>query len=189
MNAPADKPLLVMLHGPAACGKLTIARELASLTGFGLFHNHLTVDLLLALFPFGSPEFIQHRERIWLDLISDAVRAGRSVIFTFHPERTVRPDFPATLRNQVTEAGGRAAFVEIRCSKEAIRQRIDAESRRTMHKLVSAEFCERLEREGAFDFPPISSEFAVDSTINTPSQSAKAIVSALGLPTVINAAG
>lgn len=189
MSAPAAKPLVVMLHGPAACGKLTIARELASMTGFGLFHNHLTVDLLLALFPFGSPEFIRHRERIWLDLIGDTVRTGRSVIFTFHPERTVGQDFPEILRNQVAEAGGRTAFVEIRCSKEAIHRRIDAESRRTMHKLVSTEFYERLERDGAFDFPPISSEFAVDSTINTPSQSAKAIVSALALPTVITAAG
>ncbi len=189
MNAPADKPLLVMLHGPAACGKLTIARELASLTGFGLFHNHLTVDLLLALFPFGSPEFIRHRERIWLELIGDAVKAGRSLIFTFNPERTVRPDFAGVLRAAVGAAGGRTAFVEIRCSKEAIYHRIESDSRKKMNKLVSAEFYERLEQNGAFDFPPIPSEFTVDSTINTPPQSAKAIVAALGLPTVINAAG
>jgi cytidylate kinase len=35
---------LLFLYGPAASGKLTIARELTTLTGFALFHNHLVVD-------------------------------------------------------------------------------------------------------------------------------------------------
>lgn len=46
---------LVFIHGPAASGKLTVAKELAALTGYPLFHNHLIVDALLAVFPFGSP--------------------------------------------------------------------------------------------------------------------------------------
>jgi hypothetical protein len=49
---------LIFLHGPAAVGKLTVARELAHLTGFGLFHNHLTVDALTAVFDFGTEPFI-----------------------------------------------------------------------------------------------------------------------------------
>ena len=42
---------LVVLHGPPAVGKLTVARELARLTGWRLFHNHLVVDALLAQLP------------------------------------------------------------------------------------------------------------------------------------------
>ncbi len=45
---------LVFIHGPAAVGKLTVARELAELTGLALFHNHLVVDLVTSLFEFGS---------------------------------------------------------------------------------------------------------------------------------------
>ena len=43
---------LVFLHGPPGSGKLTVGRELQSITGFRLFHNHLVVDLLESLFEF-----------------------------------------------------------------------------------------------------------------------------------------
>ncbi|MFD2498935.1 hypothetical protein ACFSTI_08890 [Rhizorhabdus histidinilytica] len=47
---------LVFLHGPVAAGKLTVARLVAERTGIALFHNHLVVDAVAAVFPFGSPD-------------------------------------------------------------------------------------------------------------------------------------
>jgi len=41
---------LVVLHGRPAVGKLTVGRALAQASGWRLFHNHLIVDALLALF-------------------------------------------------------------------------------------------------------------------------------------------
>jgi hypothetical protein len=38
---------LTFIYGLPATGKLTIAVELAAMTGYKLFHNHLVVDLLL----------------------------------------------------------------------------------------------------------------------------------------------
>lgn len=35
----------VLLYGPPAIGKLTIAKELQKLKGYKLLHNHLVVDL------------------------------------------------------------------------------------------------------------------------------------------------
>ncbi len=63
---------LIFLHGMPGVGKLTVATELAKLTGFKLFHNHLTVDLVTSLFEFGSQPFIELRERIWLDTFAQA---------------------------------------------------------------------------------------------------------------------
>ena len=40
---------LVVLYGPPGVGKLTVGTELSELTGFKLFHNHLTVNLVTSV--------------------------------------------------------------------------------------------------------------------------------------------
>jgi broad-specificity NMP kinase len=45
---------LIFLYGLPGVGKLTVARELAEFTGFKVFHNHLTVDLVGSVFDFGT---------------------------------------------------------------------------------------------------------------------------------------
>jgi chloramphenicol 3-O-phosphotransferase len=186
---PPAPPTVVFLHGPPACGKFTIAREVCTLTGFSLFHNHLVVDLLLSLFPFGSPEFVRHRERIWLELIGDAVARGASLVFTFNPERTVEPGFSERLRDCVARKGGALRAVEIHCSEEAVEARMEAASRKEHGKLNSLAFYRELRRDGAFDYPAIESELFVDSTTASPQESARRIVAALSLPTLSPLAG
>jgi hypothetical protein len=53
---------LILLYGPPAVGKLTIAKEIARLTGLKLFHAHLTVALVAAIFPRGTPAY---RKLVW----------------------------------------------------------------------------------------------------------------------------
>ncbi len=50
---------LVFIYGPAAAVKLTTARALGRLTGLPVFHNHLVVNAVVAVFPFGSREFVR----------------------------------------------------------------------------------------------------------------------------------
>ena len=66
---------LVVLAGLPGVGKLTVGRVLADVTGYRLFHNHLTVDLALSLFEFGSQPFVELREEIWLAAIERAFGA------------------------------------------------------------------------------------------------------------------
>jgi len=49
---------IFVLFGLPGVGKLTIARGLAQLRGYRVFHNHLVFDAVEARFPFGSPPFI-----------------------------------------------------------------------------------------------------------------------------------
>ena len=48
---------LIYLHGAPASGKLTIARQLEARLGCGVFHNHLTIEVAKAFFPFDTPPF------------------------------------------------------------------------------------------------------------------------------------
>lgn len=175
---------VIFLHGPPAAGKYTVGKELSSLTGITLFHNHLLVDLLMAIFPFGSPLFIHHRERIWLDVIGDAVTAGTSLIFTFTPERTVSPEFPGSLAQRVEAAGGQITFVEIACDNEELERRVESGIRTRFKKLNSLPLYRQLRDEGAFEYPPIASEFVVDSADASPREAAIGIALALQLPRI-----
>src|ERR1051325_10794243 len=48
---------LVMIFGPPAVGKMTVGHELAKLTGLRLFHNHMTIELVLNFFTWSDPAF------------------------------------------------------------------------------------------------------------------------------------
>ncbi len=74
----------IVIFGPPAVGKMTVGFELAKLTGFKLFHNHLTIDLVLNFFEFGEPRF--HRlvgefRRRMFEEVAESDLAG--LIFTF----------------------------------------------------------------------------------------------------------
>ncbi len=52
---------LVFLYGPPGVGKYTIGLELAARTGFRLLHNHLTVNLVSAVFERDSDVWLLKR--------------------------------------------------------------------------------------------------------------------------------
>lgn len=173
---------LVFLHGPAASGKLTVAKELAALTGLPLFHNHLVVDALLAVFPFGSPGFVELRERMWLDVFAAAAAEDRSLIFTFHPEASVAPDFPQRAAALVAGAGGRVDFVALDCAPDVVAARVEAPSRQASGKLSSLALLRELEAAGAFAYPPLPpAAVTIDTATVAPRAAAARIAAVLGL--------
>lgn len=174
---------LIFLHGLPGVGKLTVARALAGLTGFGVFHNHLTVDLVGAVFEFGSPPFVELREMIWLAVFSRAAEAKlNGLIFTFAPDRTVRGGFIESTREVIESSGGEVLFVELTCSAEELERRIEQPSRHGSGKLNSAGMFRELSEAGAFVTPGIpAARLVLDTTdINAP-DAARLIVSKLGL--------
>ena len=173
---------LVFIHGPAASGKLTVARALAAQTGLPLFHNHLVVDTLLAVFPFGGAAFVELREKMWFDVFRAAAAEGRSLIFTFHPEASVAPDFPRRAAALVEAAGGRVDFVALDCAPEVVAARVEAPARQASGKLSSLALLRELEAQGAFAYPPLPPAAArIDTGTMPPADAAAHIRDALGL--------
>ena len=174
---------LIFLHGLPGVGKLTVARELAKLTGFRVFHNHLAVDLVAAVFEFGSPPFVELREMIWLAVFSRAAGANLSgLIFTFAFDRTVRGGFIERTRGIVESSRGEVLFVELTCSTEEIERRIAHPARRGFGKLSSVEQFRELKRAGAFVNPGIPAErLVVDTTELAAPDAASLIATKLGL--------
>jgi len=166
---------LVFLHGPAASGKLTVGRELSRLTGYRLFHNHLVVDAVTAVFEFGSESFVRLREEMWLAVFRESALRGVSLIFTFAPERTVRESFVGEAVAAVEGAGGRVVFVELRCPASELERRIDDDSRAEFGKLRSKELFQELRAAGAFEYPKLPSDLTVDTGVLSPEEAAMRI--------------
>jgi hypothetical protein len=171
---------LVVLHGPPACGKYTIGKLVADDLDVAFFHNHLTVDLVGALFDFGSKEFIELREELWLRCFRSAVDAGRSLVFTFAPEATVGPEFIDQAREAVTAAGGAIQFVALTCPDEVIEQRLVAKDRAKFGKLRSLDLYRELRDIGALEYPPLPEPLLTIPTDRlSPVESAERIVEAV----------
>lgn len=174
---------LIFLHGLPGVGKLTVAREVAEMTGFRVFHNHLAVDLVESLFEFGSPPFVELRETIWLATFSQAVEAGLGgLIFTFAHDRTVREGFIGSVRKVVEATGGEVLFVELKCSPEELERRIAHPSRRSFGKLASVEQFRDLSEADAFARPDVPTDrLILDTTGVSAPDAARLIVNELGL--------
>lgn len=175
---------LVVVFGPVASGKLTVGRELAARTGLPLFHNHLVVDTVLSVFPFGSPEFVRLRDQFWVATFEAAARSGRSLVFTFAPEPTVPHDFIARTTARVQRHGGDVALVELRVDRAEQERRVDNPDRRTFGKLTDREMLAALRQQVAtpgstLTMPP--ADVVVDTTRHDPAAAAARIATTLGL--------
>jgi chloramphenicol 3-O-phosphotransferase len=173
---------LIVLYGLPGVGKLTVARELSRLTGFRLFHNHLTVDLITSLFDFGTPPFRELREEIWLSLMARAAAERvAGLIFTFVFEQTMRDDFIPSLRAAVEKHGGAVRLVELVCSQAALASRVEDPERARYGKIRSRALLEQLLAAHALRTPSwVRPDFRLDTTDLSAAEAARQIQAALG---------
>jgi hypothetical protein len=173
---------LIFLYGGVATGKLTVARELAALTGYAVFHNHLIVDAVASIFPFGSERFVRLREQFWLTMFSEAAEAGRSAIFTFAPEASVAADFPERTKCQIEAAGGETHFVRLTIPVAEQERRIGNPDRAAFGKLRSLALLRQLrQRFAECDAAMPTPALTIDTALLQPAAAAHAIISRLGL--------
>jgi hypothetical protein len=174
---------LIFIYGLPATGKHTVASELAAITGYKLFHNHLVVDLLLSVFDFGSEPFVALREDIWLSVFEEAATAQiPALIFTFNPESTVGPAFIPNVIEALAQTGSEVDFIELQCPLDELRRRIDSPSRQQFRKLTSVPLFEQLLANGDFGTSHMPTpKLTIDTSTSTPAQAAAKIAQALQL--------
>ena len=119
---------LLFIYGAPATGKLTVARELAKLTGFKVFHNHLTVDLAATLFEHGSEDYFDYVRSLRLEAFERAAKADISLIFTFWYSSISQPSVE-TYQHIIESNGGEVLFVRLHCRPEILERRVVSESR------------------------------------------------------------
>lgn len=123
---------LVIVFGPPAVGKMTVGFELSKLTGLKLFHNHLTIEMVLNFFDYSTPPFNllvgEFRRRIFEEVAKSDLKG---MIFTFvwaidlKSEREYIESFCDIFREQNAEI----YFVELEADFEERLKRNESEFR------------------------------------------------------------
>lgn len=174
---------LVFLYGPPGVGKYTVGIELAARTGFRLLHNHLTVNLVSAVFERDSDAWLRMLRKLRRDILTEAAHHDVNLIMT--------GVFDGTLENvnawramlePVEAQGGSVLFVQLTCAREELFRRVRQENRRALDKLVdSVRMTELLERFDMFSSAPFGRHLCLDITGVGPSDAATAIIQYYGM--------
>ncbi len=114
-------PDLIVIFGPPAVGKAAVGHELAKLTGFRFFHNHLTAEPVAALFGWGAAPWLLSQLRITLFTAALAQPNMPSIIFTFVWAFDLEGDgeFIQKVVALFEASGGQVFFVELVASLPA----------------------------------------------------------------------
>ncbi|MFT3744596.1 MAG: AAA family ATPase [Pyrinomonadaceae bacterium] len=127
---------LIIIHGPPAAGKLTIANAIAELTAFKVFHNHLTIDCAKPVFDFGTPAFWRIVLELRLHVIAEAARENIDIIHTFCYAKGDDDKQFQQLIDAAEDNGGEVHIVLLRCGDEERKRRIGNPSRHQIGKLT-----------------------------------------------------
>jgi hypothetical protein len=118
--------------GPPAVGKMAVGYELAQQTGFKLFHNHQTIELILRFFPFGSPPFTRLVHEFRRRLFEEVAESDLPGLIFTYAWAFDEPSDAATVKefaDVFTSRGARVLFVELEATLEERLRRNQTEFR------------------------------------------------------------
>ena len=77
---------LAILIGPHAVGKMTVGQHLSELSGYKLFHNHLSIELVVPFFSFSTPEgrgLVNNIRQLFFEAFAKSDAAGYILTFVW----------------------------------------------------------------------------------------------------------
>ena len=167
----------IIIYGPIAAGKLTVATEVASLTNYKLFNNHTILNSIATLFPFEDPNLNKIRMRLGrkyrLEMFEEAAKAQVDFITTLIISSSDSFSFIRESIKLIEKHGGHVHIVQLRPSIDAILKRVDSASR----KGIKIDSIKRLKEElksnpMLFDNFPDIEHLVIDNTNLQPKEAA-----------------
>lgn len=183
MAFAAQTPWQLHIIGPQAVGKMAVGRAVSELTGAPLLHNHVLMDQLKDLFPFGTDRSSRLIDDLRQRIIDEAADAKMNLVLT-GTWQFDNPEFLPVFERRaqaVTSRGGDALYLELRAPL-AVRLERNRTPFRTAQKnldwatdqrLTELDGEHRWHSDGDFPFPNhliidnanIAAEAAADQTV------------------------
>ena len=174
---------LVFIYGPPAVGKLTVAERLAELTGYRLFHNHLTQDMADEVFPGFNRNKFALADAIRLKVFEFAATNNTDLIFTYVYAGSKYSDkFVQNTTETIAKYNGTIHFVRLTASRQVLLNRVGNESRKKFKKTHDVEeLSGRLEEFELEGHIPVDDCLTIDTTSQDPTVSAQQIIDFFGI--------
>ena len=172
---------LVLIYGPPTAGKLTVATELASQTGYKLLDNHRVIDYVAELFTRSESKYDRIRSelgrKIRLDVFEAAAISELDLIVTFAPISIGAHDFIRDIEAKVKAHNGRLCLIQLLPEQQSLESRVSAATRKG-HKIETIEhlrsvLASNVESKRAF---PDFEHLIIDNTSVEPVVAAKLII-------------
>jgi deoxyadenosine/deoxycytidine kinase len=169
---------LIVIYGPPAVGKLTVAKALSEITGYKLFHNHLSRDLVRSLFSLDHPRFHMLVEKVRLEFIEEAMKEKlEGVIFTLVYDPNFDNDFLGKINDLGTKYNSEVTYVQLKTDTDTLLKRVAEESRQAHSKVSSPEkLRSSLAQHTWFESVPFENNLTIDNTDVAPSDVAQQIL-------------
>lgn len=180
----------VVIFGPPAVGKMTVGYALAERTGMKVFHNHMTIDLVLEFFPFGQPKFntlvSEFRQRI-LEEVATSELPGLIFTYVWALDQPSDKEEIDTYCNIFRRTGADIYFVELEADLDERLERNKDEFRlskksskrntqRSEQNLLSADQRYRMNSDNDFFYP--AQHIKINNTNLSPEETAHKIIEA-----------
>jgi shikimate kinase len=173
---------LLILYGPPAVGKLTVARHLTEKTGFKLFHNHVSIDVAEKFFERGSRGFNAITHGIRKLVFEEVAKANLNLIFTVVYAYPIDNEDMRWMTRTIEAWGGKVKFVQLTAGKETLMNRVDAPSRKQYGKIADKSLLESiLDKWDVYTPYPEREHLHFDTSTQSPEKVAEAIIRGLEL--------
>ena len=167
---------LIILHGPPASGKYSIAKELEKIIGSKTFHNHLPIDVVKPVMEFGTDEFFDVIDEIRFSCLNAFSKYGSGILvmtWCFDSSHDLK------FFEKIEQLKLSIHPVYLSCEREELEKRVVQGSRTKLGKLNTVEGLRECLGKWNIDSIPRKNCIILNTNNKTPVDSASELVNKL----------